>query len=355
MNGLHRFINTLGGLGMFSYIEADTIPVIQKMLKENLCIQENERMAIATDYASPKDMMIKPNEILERLIGRNFLARKIQEIAKESYPNNEVDLFCYPCPWEQYPILDEKIKHRLFNYDIVYVLSEFSIYKSFSTKELEKYELRAAFSPGIESTLFLPKGPMDINFQKLESDAMTLYSRCKKADTIKIYTDLGTEIIVEPNPDHIRYEAGILSYPGKKSNIPPGEVTISKANINGTYSIPKGWIEGISAEVKLEIKDSTVISIMSNEESVKKIQKWFGGSLPYTINSLAIGLNENAKNPFSQLELEKMKGVANLAGTLKKQTVSPFEASTFTGHFPTPNIYLEIGEERIFRNGKFLM
>jgi len=71
--------------------------------------------------------------------------------------------------------------------------------------------------------------------------------------------------------------------------------------------------------------------------------------------SLAIGLNENAKNPFSQLELEKMKGVVNLAGTLKKQTLSPFETYTFAGHFPTPNIYLVIGEEKVFRNGKFLL
>ncbi len=337
---------------MFSYIDAKMIPIIENMLKDNLCIQENERMIIATDYASPKDMMMKPIESLEKIIRRNFLSRLIQEIAKENYPNNEIDLYCYKCQWEQYPKLDEEIKNKFLTYDIIYVLSEFSIYKSFSTKELEKHEIRAAFSPGIETTLFLPEGPLDVDFQKLERDAMTLYSKCKKAEKIKIYTDLGTEIIVEPNPDHLKYETGILSYPGKKANFPPGEVTLSRANINGVYSIPKGWIEGISAEIKLEIKDSNVIAILSDEESVKKIQRWFGGSLPYTINSLAIGLNENAKNPFNQLELEKMKGVANLAGTLKKQTISPFETYTFTGHFPTPNIYVEIEEELIFKNGK---
>ncbi|MCG3220083.1 MAG: hypothetical protein H7641_01780 [Candidatus Heimdallarchaeota archaeon] len=339
---------------MFSYLEADVVPIILKVFRDNLCLQENEKVIIATDYARPKDMMIKPIEILERIIRRNFLARRIQEIAKENYPNNEIDLFCYPCPWEQYPSLDEEIKNHLLNYDLIYVISEFSIYKSFSSKELEKHEIKAAFSPGIETTLFLPEGPMDIDFQKLEREAMTLYSICKKAEKIRIYTDLGTEIIVEPNPKHIKYESGILSYPGKKANIPPGEVTISRANINGVYSIPKGWIEGISAKVKLEIKDSNIIAIQSDEESVRKIQRWFGGSLPYTINSLAIGLNENAKNPFSQLELEKMKGVANLAGTLKKQTKSPFEISTFAGHFPTPNIYLEIEEELVIKNGKLL-
>ncbi len=339
---------------MFSYLEADVVPIILKVFRDNLCLQENEKVIIATDYARPKDMMIKPIEILERIIQRNFLARRIQEIATENYPNNEIDLLCYPCPWEQYPSLDEEVKNHLLKYDLIYVISEFSIYKSFSLKELEKHEIKAAFSPGIETTLFLPDGPMDVDFQKLERDAMTLYSKCKKAEKFKIYTDLGTEIIVEPNPKHIKYETGILSYPGKKTNIPPGEVTISRANINGVYSIPKGWIEGISAEVKLEIKDSNVIAIQSDEESVRKIQRWFGGSLPYTINSLAIGLNENAKNPFSQLELEKMKGVANLAGTLKKQTISPFETSTFAGHFPTPNIYLEIEEELVIKNGKLL-
>ena len=340
---------------MFSHIDSDMVPIIVNMLKNNLCIQENERMVIATDYASPKDMMMKPIESLERMIKRNFLARKIQEVAQENYSNNEIDLYCYLCPWEQYPELDEEIKKKLLSYDIIYVLSEFSIYKSFPVKELEKHEIRAAFSPGVETTLFLPEGPLDIDFQKLERDAMTLYSKCKKAEKMKIYTDLGTEITVEPNPDHMRYETGILSYPGKKANFPSGEVTISRANINGIYSIPKGWIEGISAGIKLEIKDSRVISILSDEESVKKIQRWFGGSLPYKINSLAIGLNENAKNPFNQLELEKMKGVANLAGTLKKQTVSPFETYTFAGHFPTPNIYLEIEEELIIKNGKLLV
>ncbi|NPD87893.1 MAG: hypothetical protein HGN29_04170 [Asgard group archaeon] len=339
---------------MFSYLDADVVPIILKMFRDNLCIQENEKMIIATDYARPKDMMIKPVEILEKIIRRNFLARRIQEIAKDNYPNNEIDLFCYPCPWEQYPSLDEEIKNHMFNYDLIYVISKFSVYKSFSSKELEKHEIRAAFSPGLETTLFLPEGPMDMDFQKLEREAMTLYSKCKKAEKIRIYTDLGTEIIVEPDPKHIKYETGILSYPGKKANFPPGEVTISRANINGVYTIPKGWIEGITAQVKLEIKDSNIIAILSDEESVRKLQRWFGGSLPYTINSLAVGLNENAKNPFNQLELEKMKGVANLAGTLKKQTISPFETFTFAGHFPTPNIYLEIEEELVIKNGKLL-
>ena len=73
---------------MFSYLEADVVPIILKVFRDNLCLQENERVIIATDYARPKDMMIKPDVILERIIKRNFLARRIQEIVKE---NKKID------------------------------------------------------------------------------------------------------------------------------------------------------------------------------------------------------------------------------------------------------------------------
>ncbi|MHA1258412.1 MAG: hypothetical protein ACTSSG_10495 [Candidatus Heimdallarchaeaceae archaeon] len=336
-------------------LDDTTIPIIEKILRENLCIQEGEKLAIATDFPVQEDLLIRPSYILEEVIKRNFLAKKVYEISKKIFPEQEITFLTYPCPWEQFSILDKEIVRGFLENDIVFILSAFSISNNFMLEELERTSTRLATSPGIEETSFLPGGALDVDYQKLEKECMLLYNKCKNAKEIKIYTKYGTNLVIKPNHQRIFYESGIISYPGKFSNLPAGEVTMFLSNSEGEYVVPKGWIEGVQEDLILQIKDSKIVELKGEETRKRKLEELLGGELPHQVLRLAVGLNKNAKNPFNNLELEKMRGVTNLAVRLKKQNINPFDTSTFTGHFPSPRIDLEIDGELVFNKGKFLL
>ena len=177
---------------------------------------------------------------------------------------------------------------------------------------------------------------------------MNLYIKCNNASSIRIFSDYGTNIkIVGKENRRISYESGRVNYAGKITNIPAGEVNIHSPNITGTFVCPAGWISTIHSTTTLTIQNSAVTHIETeNKADSQKLNYMLGGKPPYRSRNIAIGLNKNATNPFSILEREKMRGVANLAVRLKKELFSPLEPTLFTGHFPAPKISMEVdGEE----------
>ena len=342
----------------FGTIDKRINPTIVKIFTDYFELQPNERVLVVSDYPSREDLQIRPIYILEQMFKKNLLAKYIIKVAKEHFQDNSFEFFAYNAHWIHYPKLEENIISKLSSADVLLALCQFSISHLLLGRNslANRHSFRAAISLIEDESSLLPNGAVDIDVQQLETDVMKLYIKCNDASSIRIFSDYGTDIIIGKENRRIAYESGRVNYAGKVTNIPAGEVNFRSSNVSGTFVCPAGWISTVHSTITLKIQNSAVTHIETeNKEDLQKLNYMLGGRPPYRSRNIAIGLNKNATNPFSILEREKMRGVANLAVRLKKELFSPLELTLFTGHFPAPKISMEVDGEEVFRNGKFLL
>ena len=294
---------------------------------------------------------MKEHSTLFSVLKRNVLAKYIHKMTIKNFPDNEIDIYAYKCPWEHYPGNLAEVEEIIVNYDVVLVLTEFSIRNiTHKLKETKKYNFRVAHSPLSDETIFYSDGPLDVDNEKLNMDTLLLYSKIKKADTIIIKNNNETHLEVIIDDKKIFYETSILDEPGKEINLPAGEIVLFQPNITGKFITPTAWIQGLSSPLTITIEKGKIVEIEGGigfSDFVNSIKN----SSP-KLSQLVIGMNEKAKNPFSPIEVEKMKGVVNIVISVEIKDKHPFLTSSFTGHFPSPGITIEANDKVIFSQGK---
>ena len=327
---------------------------IEKMLRVNLALVDGEKFLILSDYPSSKDMIDKPSDMIARILKRNLLAKQIAKVASEKFPDVHTDFFLFDCKWKHYPTFDVDFIQKISQYDVIYVISEFSISDTMWLEYIERYGKRAAFSPMSDETIFRADGPLDINQSKLEEELLTIYAQIKKAERCRIYNSVGTDIEIYANPNMIRYETGIVDIPGKGTNLPAGEISVN-GKLYGTYVVPRGWIEDLDTTLTLTIENNIIKEYKAdNEES-----QWFNRyylllNENRRIGQIAFGFNGKADNPFLQIELDKMRGVAIIAIAIITNPLEAHSVVSFSGHLPTPNFTMEVDGKIIFKNGHLI-
>lgn len=329
--------------------------IIIKMFQDYIDIQQGESVLVATDYPSKLDVKMRDLSVIERIYNRNILAKYIHQVAKQHFDNSEFDFLAFKCPWQHYPPIEDHLKEELSNCNILVLLTEFT-HRNYVRPILEtKQNIRVVNSPMIDESVFMPSGPLDIDVDKMEREVMEVYVKFKQGSVAKVWTEKGTEITIDLTNVQIGYETGKVNYHGKVSNLPGGEVVLFRPKISGKATIPEGWISSKNPRLFFELKDGNIIKIESENPEKKN---WINNVLVkrdlYPVQQLVFGLNKNATNPFSVLELEKMRGVCNLVISEGLKPTEVFDLEHFTGHFPSPNINLEIDGERIFKDGRLV-
>ena len=328
--------------------------IIEKMLRVNLALVDGEKFLILSDYPSPKDMIDKPSDMIERILKRNLLAKQIAKIASEKFPNVHTDFFLFECKWKHYPTFDIDFIQKISQYDVIYVISEFSISDTMWLEYIERYAKRAAFSPMSDETIFRDDGPLDINQSKLEEELLTIYAKIKKAEKCRIYNGIGTDIEINVDPNMTGYETGIVDIPGKGSNLPAGEISVG-GKLNGTYVVPRGWLEDLDTTLTLTIENNNIKEYKADNEESKWFNKYYLLlNENRKIGQIAFGFNGKADNPFLQIELDKMRGVAIITIAILTNPLEAHSVVSFSGHLPTPNFTMEVDGKIIFKNGHLI-
>ncbi|MHA1223985.1 MAG: hypothetical protein ACTSSG_04820 [Candidatus Heimdallarchaeaceae archaeon] len=330
--------------------------IIKKVLMVNLAIKEGEKLVLATEYPTNIDFKEKAITILEKVLNRIILVKSIYEIAKEELKQAKVDLFFYPSPWKHNSKLPENILKKFSQYDVLFILSEYSITAEIINLGKKYPKIRAALSPFVDETIFDIDGPLNVDEQELEKEVLFLYKKLKEGKKCQIYNNMGTKLSIDLFEADVNYETGKIEKPGTIKNLPAGEVAIGHAKIDGTFVAPKGWLEGFTEDIEIQIKDSKIETISRKEQKIEvtaNYQKQKKEKI--RIDHISIGMNKNAKNPFILVELAKMKGVLCLITFLHRNLGIPINTTSFPGIFPTPKINLKIDDQLILKNGRVIV
>ncbi|MHA1955182.1 MAG: hypothetical protein ACW96U_14680, partial [Candidatus Heimdallarchaeaceae archaeon] len=173
-------------------------PVLKRLLREAWGVKEGEKILIISDYPSPEDFQSKPLSLLESMMERNILAKRIRDVIDEMIPN-VVDIYFMKPTYQHYKNVDDgKLEQKILASDVVITLTEFSLTDvPIITEPLEEKKLRHISAPQVPPEIFLPEGPLDVDYYEMESITTKLFSLVQGARKIEFFDVAGSHLTLE--------------------------------------------------------------------------------------------------------------------------------------------------------------
>ncbi|WP_018086018.1 aminopeptidase [Desulfurispora thermophila] len=302
---------------MFNWEEIK--PAVVSMLRVNMGLKEGESLLVVNDVPGPEDWYRGFAEIKD-LARRSVLARSIYELCREEFKDNRVDYLVYPALGQSGQEPPGFVAEKLPAYDVVILLTTYSLSHTNAREKATRAGARIASMPGIEYEMFLPGGPMAVDYAAIRKETETLAAMLTGAQTVRVVTDLGTDLTFsiagrEGGPD-----TGIYDARGEWGNLPGGEAFVApvEGTANGKLVVPKGWYPGLTEDMVLEFKEGYVVSLQGGGRvgaEFTRLLAFGNDSLKHRRNcaELGIGTNPKARKPDNVLEAEKIKGTIHIA------------------------------------------
>ena len=335
---------------MADYLKDSITPVVKKLLEEAWKVKEEERILIISDYPLPEDFIIKPSHIIEPMIERNLLAKRLFEIIKKLIPN-PITLHLIEPTYEHYvDPQNEEMNKKISESDIVITLTEYSLTDIPALKEpLDSKKIRHISAPLVPEDIFYPDGPMDVDLEEIERNTTRLYSLIQGARKLELFDVAGSHLILEfKSPIDWLWESGFCTSPGMFSNLPAGEITLElpygqrDCSINGTLNIFPGWQEELTQLLTLAIKDTTIVDCVGGGKVGEDIQRMIQQE-DVKLIQLGIGTNPHAKDPFCATVADKFEGIVHVG----------FYPDTRVDHYYFPLSKMIINDREYSRNELF--
>ena len=304
---------------MNPYLNDSIRSVIKKMLYESWEIKEGEKILIISDYPNAEESVSKPSNLISSMLNRNMLAKKIYDIIQELEPGS-VELYFMKATYQHYqnPI-DKRMRERIEQSDIVFTLTEFSLTDVEIFEDLlANNEIRHVSAPLVPPEVFLPGGPLDIDYNLMEKITSRLFSLVKDAKKIELFDVAGSHLTLDFDPPaRWLFESGFSNKKGVFSNIPAGAVTLilsykeEKCRINGCLNIFPGWIEDLTNQLTITLRDTRLINAHGGGKAGERLRNLMNTE-EIRVNQLGIGTNPNAKDPLCKTVADKFLSIVHV-------------------------------------------
>jgi leucyl aminopeptidase (aminopeptidase T) len=204
------------------------------------------------------------------------------------------------------------IAEMMRNADVVIAPTQFSVTHTQARKRANRAGARIATMPGI-ITKMMSSGGMTADFKMMEKGVKRLARILEGTKTIKIITEVGTDLEVSVEGRKWYKDTGICHKKGEFMNLPAGEVFIApkEGTANGKLIIDGAFWEMLENPVEIDVKDGYAKRITGTKEIAKQISK--RGKEGSNIAEVGIGMNPKAKIIGNVLEDEKVMGTVHVA------------------------------------------
>ena len=176
---------------------------------------------------------------------------------------------------------------------------------------------RGSTLPGITETVFVTG--LDADYADIAAECDAMLEQVADAETVRVTTDLGTDITFEPGDREWRADTGMVHEAGEFSNLPAGEVFVSPETATGTYVVdgtidPHGLLDE-GETVTIEVEDGFVTGTDSAEiDAMLETAADEVGQDAYNLAELGIGTNTAVTELVGSVLLdEKAGGTVHIA------------------------------------------
>jgi hypothetical protein len=304
---------------MFPLTNDSLRPVLERLLSEAWGVKEGEKILIITDYPSPEDFQTKPLSLLESMMERNILAKRMGDLIDELIPN-KVDIYFMKPTYEHYKNpTEKKLQEKILKSDIVITLTEYSLTDvPIITDPLNEKKLRHISGPLVPPDIFLPGGPLDVDYFQMEEITTRLYSLVQSARSVEIFDVAGSHLSLEfLYPVDWLWESGFATEKGLFSNLPAGEITLMlpynqrECKISGTLNIFPGWQDDLTQLLSLTLKDNRLVDVVGGGKAGEYLQQLILKE-DVRVVQVGIGTNPNAQDPLCPTVADKFIGMVHV-------------------------------------------
>jgi len=292
------------------------------MLHINMGLKEGEKLLVVTDLLTPLQWhSLTDGEIISAL-ERTMLARMVAEIARESYPQCQVELHLYPATGQSGAEPGEEVARKMTQADVVIAITTYSLSHTDARQRASQAGARVASMPGFEPQMFYPGGPMAVDYQQVARDTEAIAELLTAAQKAVIRSREGTELSFSLAGRTGGVDSGLYTTPGAWGNLPAGEAYIApvEGTAVGRVVVPKGGSEDIPEDMTFIFEGGWVREIRGGGKEGDRLRRLMQFDsdaeehrLRRNLAELGIGTNPNARSPFNVLEAEKIKGTVHIA------------------------------------------
>ena len=201
--------------------------------------------------------------------------------------------------------------------DVVLVPTKKSLTHTVARSDATAAGARVATLPGITEEVFVTG--LDADYADIKQHCKELYAQVSGAETVRVQTKRGTDIVFRPGDREWRQDTGIVHDPESMSNLPAGEVFVSPETANGTFVVdgtmmPHGLLED-GHVLEFEVEDGTVTEVSDDgvREELEAAAEEVGQDA-YNLAELGIGTNVGVTELIGSVLLdEKAAGTVHIA------------------------------------------
>ncbi|MDO8281498.1 MAG: aminopeptidase [Thermodesulfovibrionia bacterium] len=312
--------------------------IIENIFKINLRIQKKEKLLVFTDNKSKKLISIArkvsyiSNTFCNKMSYLQFKsteshgAEPPEELWREAFGNNIVNELINKkilISLINKRILPVKLKEaerivKKYKEDAVNAVVALSYHSTSHTRFRDLLtricETRYASMPTFEGSMF--KTAMSVDWKKMEIRTNRMAQRVQMAEIIEVCTPNGTSIAFSKKGRIAKADTGIITTPGKFSNLPAGEVFLAplEGTANGRLVLEWAPTRKLKSPVTLYIKKGNVEKIEGKENYINDLKKKMSERKENrNLAELGIGTNDKAVSLNNILESEKIFGTIHMA------------------------------------------
>lgn len=196
--------------------------------------------------------------------------------------------------------------------EVIIAPTQYSVTHTQARKRANRAGARIATMPGIMPKM-MSSGGMTADFKEVEKGVKKLAKILEGSKTVRITTEIGTDLEVSVEGRKWYKDTGICHKKGEFINLPAGEVFIApkEGTANGRLIIDGAFWEILENPVTIEVKKGYAKRIIGTKEIAKQISR--RGKEGRNIAEVGIGMNPKAKIIGNVLEDEKVMGTVHVA------------------------------------------
>jgi len=292
------------------------------MFKVNMGLKSGEKALVVTDAPTVEEWMKYDSEKLTDFVKRSVLAKMVSEIAKDNFPDCNVEFFAYPSVGKHGTEPGKEVEEKMKAADVVVAITTFSLTHTEARENATKAGTRIASMPMFMAEMFYPGGPMAADYQKISEETKKIAELITEAKEAIVTSPAGTNMKFSVEGRKGGVDAGIFTEKGAWGNLPSGEAYCApvEGTGEGKLVVEPNWYPGLEEKMTLVFEKGNVVEIIGGGkvgDEFRSLLAFDKNEEPYisrrNLAELGVGTNPNAKRPDNILEAEKIKGTVHLA------------------------------------------
>jgi leucyl aminopeptidase (aminopeptidase T) len=336
---------------------------VVNMFQVSMGVKRGERITVVTDVPTYEEWMKKESTQLAEMVERSLLAKMVSEIATTSFPDCTVDFYAYPSVGKHGTEPGQEVEDKLKKADVAIAITSYSLSHTNARGNATKSGTRISSMPMFIPEMFLPGGPMAVDYTRIHEECAKIAALVEKAKDITLISPGGTALKFSLDGRKGLIDDGIRTEKGAFGNLPAGEVyTVPlEGTTNGKLVVEEGWYAGLTEDLTFIFKDGFVVEVMGGGkvgDEFRELLQCTNNEEPFLSRrncaELGIGTNPNAKRPDNLLEAEKIRETVHIAIGDSSHMGGKVEADLHQD-FVIPKPTLSFDGQIIIKEGKIVI